>query len=307
MKTITFSILIIVLFLLSELRVAFITHSFRNLPILHATNYESVDKLSVSRMKMNERLHKVIARCGVLSRRKAEELIVDGAVTVNGKIIKELGTKINPTIDSVLVNGKKIKLLESNELTWMILNKPKGVLTTTSDQKDRQTIWDLVPKAKSLHLLPVGRLERKACGLVLMTNDISWIHPLTHPSYAVKKGFQVVIKGIPDLQDIEDMKSGLHFPDEKTKCLPCAVTVLDVDRKHKLTALDIQIYEVRADHIGRMMDHFGFEIQRIKRTDFGAIRLSKIPLGHARHLTPTEVLKLKNSCRLRSATEHLTH
>lgn len=268
---------------------------------IHTNRKSDIDKLSISKLNVNERLQKVIARSGITSRRKAEKLILDGCVTVNGNVIDELGAKVTPESDIIKVNGKKVEILHGSDLTWMILNKPKGVLTTTSDDRERQTLWDLVPKARSLRLYPVGRLERIASGLLLMTNDISWIHPLTHPSYLVRKGFQVIINGLPTLAMIQDMASGMHFPGEKTKCLPCSVTVLDVDKKNKITALDIQLHEVRFNHISLMMEQFGLSVVRMKRTDFGALHLSQLTIGQSRHLTPIEVLKLKNSCKLRTS------
>ena len=167
----------------------FITTSAFAVPNTNDWNNEEDNKrkqekdISVSvRLSDEERLQKVISRAGVASRRDAEKMIIDGRVVVNGKIVTELGLKIKPRKDTVVVDGKKIQLPDSNNVFWVLLYKPKDVITTLEDSKDRNTISTFVPKAKELRLLPVGRLDRASSGLLILTNENGWIHPLTHPS-----------------------------------------------------------------------------------------------------------------------------
>jgi ribosomal 50S subunit-recycling heat shock protein len=139
----------------------------------------------------SERLQKVIAQAGVTSRRKAEEMITGGRVTVNGVKVSELGTKVKPASDKICVDGKRVVVRTANELYWIMVNKPKGVITSFDDERDRKSVADLVPLARERRLLPVGRLDRDTAGLLLMTNDNEAINLLTHPSFGHTKTYKV--------------------------------------------------------------------------------------------------------------------
>lgn len=161
----------------------------------------------------SERLQKVIARAGIASRREAEKMIEDGRVAINGKIVTELGCKVKPRKDIILVDGKKVVLPDSKDVFWIMLNKPKSIISTISDAKNRDTIASLFPKAKELRLLPVGGLDRDATGLLLLTNDNGWIHPLTHPSFKPRRRYQVVVRGIPTEEDLTAFNDRHSKPD----------------------------------------------------------------------------------------------
>ncbi|CAM9826102.1 unnamed protein product, partial [Discosporangium mesarthrocarpum] len=148
----------------------------------------------------SERLQKFLSHAGVDSRRQCEQMILDGRVKVNGKMAKELGLKVvDPTRDAVLVDGKRVNVRPKTEFCWVALNKPKGVISSTADELGRKTVVQVIPGAERMRLVPVGRLDRDTCGLLLLTNENSWINPLIHPSYGHEKTYRVTISsGFPD-------------------------------------------------------------------------------------------------------------
>ena len=250
------------------------------------------------RLSEQERLQKVIARAGVASRRKAEEMILDGKVTVNGKIVTELGIKVRPTKDLIIVQGRRVQVPDSKGTFWVAINKPKGVLCTREDvEKGRETISDLVPKAKELRLLPIGGLDRDSTGLVIMTNENGWIHPLTHPSFPHRKKYEIVVSGLPTDEALETIRQGLQLPDDNKPCAPCLIDLIDYDKKSNLAMLSLTITESRSQQISRMMEAISCPLVNTKLLQFGPIMLKGLRKGQWREFTGTEIKSLKESCK----------
>lgn len=234
-----------------------------------------------------ERLQKYIARCGYTSRRKAEELITKGVVQVNGRYVTELGTKINPDIDRVKVEGK---LIYPPKPLYFLLNKPKGVITSVSDPEGRTTVMDYL-KGVNERVYPVGRLDYNTEGLLLLTNDGALAQMLSHPSAGVKKTYEVRLKGRVNDDHLTTISEGVALEDGMTS--PAELIDYGFDAKTGLTTIDITIHEGRNRQVRRMFEHFGYRIQNLKRISYGGLNLSGVKRGAYRSLTDDEVRQLK--------------
>lgn len=250
----------------------------------------------IVKMSTEERLQKIIARAGIASRRGAETMISDGRVKVNGQIITELGKKYDPKKDEILVDGKKISLPDTANTFWIILNKPKSTLTTMEDDKDRETVVNLIPRAQQLRLVPVGRLERDSTGLFLLTNEVGWIHPLTHPSFKIPKRYEIVVQGIPTEVDLEQLRKGVQVDDEASPYNPCQIQVMDVDARCNLALIDVKLDDSRPMQLQKMMDFIKCPLISLKRTEFGPIKLKGLEKGKWKELSKSDVEALKKSC-----------
>ena len=259
-----------------------------------SASYES--NMEAVKLEDEERLQKVISRAGVASRRNAEKLILDGRVTVNGKMISEAGTKVKTKIDIIAVDGVKLKLPDPKKVCWVLVNKPRGILTTTSDDKDRETVMDIVPQAKELRLLPVGRLERDTTGVMLLTNENGWIHPLTHPSFIVMKKYQVVVSGIPSEKALDEIRSDFTLQN-KTPMKGIDVEMMDADRRTNMCMLSVRLDDTNPASLQQAMEHIGCPIISVKRTAFGPVELKGLRKGQWRELSLTEIQMLKESCK----------
>jgi len=253
----------------------------------------------IGKLSDQERLQKVLSRAGIASRRDSEKLILDGSVSVNGNIVTELGIKVNHKKDIIMVNNKKVIVPDAKSTFWVAVHKPKDMLTTNSDDQDRDTIIDLVPKARELRLLPVGRLDRHTTGLMIMTNDNGWIFPLTHPSFEIKKRHDVVVTPIPSEEDLMKLKNGgLVLSEDITPLAPIGIQFKDIDKPNNLALLDILIEESqRPDQIERMMKLINCNVISMKRTEFGPIKLGGLKRGEWKELTANDVQRLKNTCK----------
>lgn len=230
------------------------------------------------------RLNKYLAMCGVASRRKADELIQQGRVTVNGQVITQLGTKINPTKDKVTIDGKPVKPQE--RLVYIVLNKPKDCITTVRDEKGRRTVLDLV-KVKE-RIFPVGRLDRNTTGVLLLTNDGELAYRLMHPKYKVEKAYKVAIDKPIKPEDIQKLKQGIMLDGRKTEA--CDVYILPNSENKEL---GITIREGRYRQIRRMFERLGYKVRKLHRVSFGGITVSGMKRGEWRYLTEKEIKKLK--------------
>ena len=231
-----------------------------------------------------ERLQKVIAASGVTSRRKAEELITAGKVKVNGEVVTELGTKVTDKdrieVDNVLIS-KEVK-------EYYLLNKPRGVVTTTKDDKDRKTVVDLIPT--NARIYPVGRLDYDTTGVLLLTNDGDFANILMHPASEVEKVYMAKLKGIIKGEHINALKDGIKLDDQIVK--PSRVKLKKVDTKTNTCMVQITIHEGKNHQVKRMFEAVGFEVLKLKREREAFFDLKDLQSGEFRKLTPKEVAKV---------------
>jgi len=231
------------------------------------------------------RLQKFLAQCGVASRRAAEGLIADGHVLVNGKIMCELGTKIDPDSDNVTVHGKPVSL--QTQSVYIMLNKPRGYVTTVKDEQGRPTVMDLLPKELG-RIYPVGRLDFDTEGLLLLTNDGSFTQRLTHPSHEVSKTYLAKVRGTPSDKALKSLRTGVVIDGKKTH--PAEVLVKKND--DRCTLLSITIHEGRNRQVRKMCASIGHPVVFLRRISEGSLRLGDLPTGSWRHLTDDEVRNL---------------
>lgn len=238
-------------------------------------------------MKDNKiRLQKHLSESGIASRRKAEELILQGKVRVNGRVAT-LGAKVDPKRDKVQVSGKTV--VATKEKMYIMLHKPRGYVTTTKDELDRKCVTDLVKDAP-VKLFPVGRLDRNSEGLLIMTNDGGFANSLTHPSAHVNKTYRVTVKGDAEDEKIIKLKEGIVLDGKKT--LPCEVFI--AERKPDRTVLIFIIQEGRNRQIRRMCEEVELEVIRLKRTEIAGVKLGMLPQGKWRPLNEKEMRHLTN-------------
>ena len=239
---------------------------------------------------MEERLQKYLAQCGVASRRKCEELVLQGRVQVNGVTVTELGTKINPEKDKIKFDGKDIK--QSTKLVYILLNKPIGYVTTADDQFGRDTVLDLV-KVKE-RIVPVGRLDMYTSGALILTNDGDFVYQVTHPKHEIEKTYTVTIKGIVQNSEVEQLRNGIKIDDYITK--PARVKILKTDTEKGISRLEITIHEGKNRQVRKMCEAVGRKVLALHRSKIGGIGVKDIELGKWRYLTANEVQQiLKNS------------
>jgi len=238
-----------------------------------------------------ERLQKVLAQAGVASRRKSEKLIAAGKVKVNGKVVTKLGTKVDPAKDKIEVNGK---LLEGNrKKVYIMINKPRGYVTTVSDPQRRKKVIDILKGIKE-RVYPVGRLDKDTEGLLLLTNDGELAYRLTHPRYKVYKTYQVRVEGNPPDDKLLKMAKGLILEDGPTA--PAFVRRIGVKGENAL--IELTIREGRKRQVRRMCRHIGHPVLELKRISFGPLRLGSLRPGEYRNLSPKEVQALKSEVGL---------
>ena len=235
-----------------------------------------------------ERLQKVMAQCGIASRRKCEEIITAGRVKVNGVVINTLGTKVSKK-DVIEVDGKE---LLKQELVYYVLNKPTGYLTTVSDELGRRTVMDLLEKQtiEQERIYPVGRLDYDTSGVLLLTNDGTLSYKLTRSEKEVEKIYQARLDGIITQEAVERLLKGVLIDGKMTK--KSKVEVVSFDRKNKSTLIKIAITEGRNRQVRKMCETVGFPVKKLKRISFGGITLDGLAVGEYRKLKPHEIKKL---------------
>ncbi|MEA1852938.1 pseudouridine synthase [Cytobacillus sp. OWB-43] len=233
-----------------------------------------------------ERLQKVIAHAGVASRRKAEQLIVDGRVKVNGKIVKELGVKVTPS-DKVEVDGIPV---EGEEPVYFLLYKPRGVLSSVADDKGRKVVTDYFEHVKQ-RIYPVGRLDYDTSGLLLLTNDGEFANLLMHPRNEIEKVYVAKVKGIPSKESLNHLQRGVRLEDGKTA--PARVKVLSSDKQKQTAIIELTIHEGRNRQVRRMFEAVGHQVQKLKRERYGFLQLNRLSAGGARELTAHEVKQFR--------------
>lgn len=235
-----------------------------------------------------ERLQKLLARAGYGSRRKCEELITNGGVTVDGKVVTELGTKADPATQDVRVEGRRLRV---ETPVYYLLNKPKGVLCTSRDPQGRKTVLDIIPERR--RIFPIGRLDAESRGAVILTNDGSFTNLLTHPRYGVEKTYLVRVRGEVDEQAVNKLRQGIWLAEGRT--LPARVWV--IKRKSDETELGLGISEGKNRQVRRMLAKLGFKVLALTRTRIGPLTLRGLGDGAFRELTRDEVGSLKKLAR----------
>lgn len=235
-----------------------------------------------------ERLQKVIAQSGITSRRKAEQLIIDGKVKVNGQTVTELGTKVTGD-DNVEVNGVP---LEKEAFVYYMLYKPRGVISSLKDDKNRKVVIDLMEDV-SERVFPVGRLDYDTSGLLLLTNDGNFANLLMHPKHGVEKVYVAKIKGIPDKRELGRLKRGVKAEKDLLKATNYAI--LSTDKKKNTMIIELTLQEGKNRHVRRMMEQLGYPVMKLKRERYGTLTLDGLKPGDYRALTPKEIKQIRNS------------
>ena len=243
---------------------------------------------------MEERLQKLISRAGVASRRAAETLIVDGRVSVNGQTVRELGTKADPAQDEIRVDGRRIK--SAARPRYILLNKPRGYVSTRSDPQQRRTVIDLLKGVRE-YVYPVGRLDYDTEGLLLLTNDGDLAAKLTHPRHGIERTYEAHVAGMPDEADLDRLRKGIPLDGRRTQ--PADVDLLNARRGNTDGVLRITIREGRNRQVRRMCEAVGHPAERLARTRIGSITDRRLKPGMWRDLTPDEIKSLKSLTRSR--------
>ena len=218
------------------------------------------------------RLQKYLADAGIASRRKAEELIKQGKVYVNGKIVNELGTKVTPNVDEIRYEGKKVQIEE--KYIYILLNKPIGDVTTVKDQFNRDSVMDLVKIRK--RLVPVGRLDMYTSGALILTNDGEFVYKVTHPKHEIEKTYTVTIKGIIKKEEVKNLEIGVDIGEYITK--PAKVKILKTDEEKNISRLEITIHEGKNRQVRKMCEAIGHSVLALHRSKIAGIGVKDIPL-----------------------------
>lgn len=244
------------------------------------------ERSAISQQEDQIRLNRFISNAGVCSRRKADELIEAGLISVNGEIVTQLGIKVNPKKDEVRYNGEVLKL---EKIVYVLLNKPKDYITTTDDPMERKTVMDLVKHASEERIYPVGRLDRNTTGLLLLTNDGLLADKLAHPRNNISKIYQVELNRPFTQGDFNKMEFGLELEDGFIKPDDIAY-ISGADKK----IVGIQIHSGKNRIVRRMFEYLDYEIEKLDRTVYGTLTKKDLPRGKWRYLTDLELSKLKS-------------
>ena len=240
------------------------------------------------------RLQKYLAECGIASRRKCEEYIKQRKVEINGIIITELGTKVNPEKDKIKFEGKEVS--KNNKLVYILLNKPIGYVTTSDEQFGREKVLDLV-KIKE-RIVPVGRLDMYTSGALILTNDGDFVYKVTHPKHEITKTYTVTIKGIIKTDEVDKLRKGVDIDGYITK--PAKVKILKTDTEKNISRLEIIIHEGKNRQVRRMCESIGKRVIALHRSKIGNISVKDIELGKWKYLKNEEVADIlrgsKNKC-----------
>src|SRR5580765_4234673 len=229
---------------------------------------------------MMERLQKILSQAGIASRRASEQLMLDGRVTVNGGTVRELGTKADASRDDIRVDGRRVKIVTGHR--YLLLNKPRGYVTTRADEKHRPTVIDLL-RGVSEYVYPVGRLDYESEGLLLLTNDGGLAARLTHPRHGVARVYEARVLGVPDAHDLDRLSRGLVIDGRRTG--PAEVKLLPSKRDTNQAMLVVTVREGRNRQVRKMCDAIGHPVNRLERVAIGSIRDARLKTGHWRDLT----------------------
>jgi pseudouridine synthase len=239
---------------------------------------------------MEERLQKILSRAGIASRRSSERIILEGRVSLNGETVRELGTKADLSRDDVRVDGVRIR--PARNPVYLLLNKPKGAVTTRHDPEGRTTVMDLVPPVAGL--FPVGRLDVTTEGLILLTNDGDFAQKVSHPRYEVARVYRAKVRGVPDEQTLRRLRGGVRVEGERLSV--DAVKVVEADNN---AWIEVRLHEGKHHEVKRMLEAVGHPVSKLRRVAIGAVTDRGLKPGEFRHLTPAEVRGLASGGRPR--------
>ena len=241
-----------------------------------------------------ERLQKILARAGVAARRKAEDLMREGRVTVNGRIAV-LGEKADPAVDTIKVDDKRIQCAPSHR--YLLLNKPRGYLTAVEDDKGRPTVMQLVPQQWRKALIPVGRLDYQTEGLLLLTDDGEFAQRISHPRYGCHKTYEVKVKGTPEEAELDRLRKGILLEGRRTA--PCRITWMKStgsrDEEGGNTWFAVELSEGRTRQVREMFFRIAHPVQKLRRVAIGPLRDTELPVGALRELSDRELLILRKA------------
>lgn len=236
-----------------------------------------------------DRLQKILSQAGVASRRASEQLMLEGRVTVNGTTVRELGTKADPTADDIRVDGRRIRIAERQR--YLLLNKPRGYVTTRSDPHRRPTVLDLINVRE--YVYPVGRLDFDSEGLLLLTNDGDLAARLTHPRHGVERVYEARVRGVPDTHDLQRLVRGVVLDGRRTS--PARVALVPGRRDDPNATLRITLREGRNRQVRKMCDAIGHPVDLLRRIAIGPIRDPRLKVGQWRELRAEEVSALRTA------------
>ena len=232
------------------------------------------------------RLQKFLANSGVCSRRNAEQLIIDGKITVNGKVITELGTKIDPQKDEVIYNSKIIKPIDKH--VYVLLNKPIGYVTTVKEQFGRPTVMDLV-KGVGVNLVPVGRLDMYTSGAIILTNDGDFVYKVTHPKNEIEKTYNATVRGIVSNEDVKQLESGVEIDDYVSG--KAKVKILKTDETKNISRVQITIHEGKNREVRKMCEAIGKPVIALHRAKIGNLDVKDLKIGTWKFLSKNVIDK----------------
>lgn len=239
---------------------------------------------------MEERLQKYLANAGVASRRKCEELILEGKVKVNGKVVTELGTKVTDK-DKVEYNGRVVK--PENKKVYILLNKPIGYVTTVKDQFDRPTVMELI-KEKDIRVVPVGRLDMYTSGALILSNDGDFINKVTHPKNEIEKTYNVTLAGKITEDDVNKLKNGVEIEanGKQVKTCKAKVKILKIDDEKNISRVRITIHEGKNREIRKMCEAIGKKVLALHRAQIGNLDVKDLKIGDYKYLTKKDLQKI---------------
>ncbi len=240
---------------------------------------------------MEVRLQKYLADCGVASRRKSEELILAGKVSVNGKVVTELGSKVDSEKDEIKFNGRIIKNNKTS-FVYVLLNKPIGYVSTVVDQFERDTVLDII-NIPGRRLVPVGRLDMYTSGALILTDDGDFVYKVTHPKHEIDKTYTVTVIGIVTDEEVQKLRDGVII-DEEYKTKPAKVKILKTDVEKNQSRLEITIHEGKNRQVRKMCEAVGRKVIALHRSKIGNVKVNDMKIGTWRYLKPNEVDSILN-------------